>query len=107
MDTCHMSDAGYHVAGDLDGVLAEFDRVVGLRWVKAAHINDSLNPVGAQKDRHAAIGEGTLGTDAILRFITHPALAGIPFELETPQDDEGHGRELAMLRERIAARSVQ
>ena len=107
MDTCHMSDAGYNVSGDLDGVLAEFDRVVGLCRVKAAHINDSFNPVGARKDRHAAIGEGTLGTDAILRFITHPALAGIPFELETPQDDEGHRRELAMLRERIAARSIQ
>lgn len=107
MDTCHMSDAGYDVSGDLDGVLAEFDRVVGLRWVRAAHINDSLNPVGARKDRHAAIGEGTLGTGAILRFVTHPALAGIPFELETPQDDEGHGRELAMLRERIAVRSIR
>jgi len=101
MDTCHMSDSGYDVAGDLEGVLAEFDRVIGLGRVKAAHINDSLNPVGAKKDRHALIGEGTLGREAILRFITHPGLCRIPFALETPTDDAGHGAEIAMLRNAI------
>lgn len=101
MDTCHMSDGGYDVAGDLEGVLAEFDRIVGLDRVKAAHINDSLNIVGARKDRHALIGEGTLGTEAIVRFISHPKLRHLPFALETPTDDKGHGAEIAMLRKRI------
>lgn len=102
LDTCHMSDAGYDVAGDLEGVLEELAQTVGLSRVKAAHINDSMNPVGARKDRHAAIGEGSLGVEAILRFLTHPSLRGIPFELETPRDDAGHGREIALLRERAA-----
>jgi len=101
LDTCHMSDAGYDVAEDLDGVLAELDRTVGLHRVKAAHINDSLNPRGARKDRHAALGEGTLGLPAILRFLTHPAIQGLPCVLETPWDDEGHGKELALLRENL------
>lgn len=101
MDTCHMSDAGYDVAGDLEGVLAAFDRIVGLERVKAAHINDSLNPVGARKDRHALIGEGSLGTEAIARFISHQKLQHLPFALETPTDDRGHGAEIAMLRQRI------
>jgi len=101
MDTCHMSDAGYDVSGDLDAVLTEFDRIVGLDRVKAAHINDSLNGVGAKKDRHARIGKGTLGTDGIVDFITHPALRHIPFALETPTDDAGHGAEIAMLRRAI------
>jgi deoxyribonuclease-4 len=81
--------------------LAEFDRIVGLDRVKAAHINDSLNIVGARKDRHALIGEGTLGTEAIVRFISHPKLRHLPFALETPTDDKGHGAEIAMLRKRI------
>ena len=101
MDTCHMSDAGYDVAGDLEGVLSAFDRIVGLDRVKAAHINDSLNPVGARKDRHALIGEGTIGRDAICRFITHPALRHLPFALETPTDANGHGEEITMLRKVI------
>lgn len=98
LDTCHVSDAGYDIGGDLDGVLAEFDRVIGLERLKAVHINDSMNPLGAKKDRHALIGEGTLGTEAIVRCITHPALAGLPFLLETPNDDAGHGEEIALLR---------
>ena len=98
MDTCHMSDAGYDIIGDLDGVLEEFDRVVGLARLRAVHINDSMNPPGSRKDRHARIGEGTLGTEAILRVITHPALQGLPFLLETPTDDAGHGEEIALLR---------
>lgn len=98
LDTCHVSDGGYDIAGDLDGVLEEFDRVVGLSRLKAVHINDSMNPLGSHKDRHALIGEGTIGTEALVRVLTHPALAGLPFLLETPTDDAGHGREIAMLR---------
>ena len=98
MDTCHMSDGGYDVIGDLDGVLAEFDRAVGLDRLYAVHINDSMNPPGSRKDRHARIGEGTLGTETIVRFLTHPALRHLPFVLETPTDDAGHGEEIALLR---------
>jgi len=101
MDTCHMSDAGYDVANGLGEVLAEFDCVIGLERIKAAHINDSLHSVGARKDRHALIGEGTLGMEAIVRFISHPALRHLPFVLETPTDDKGHGAEIAMLRQKI------
>lgn len=98
LDTCHVSDGGYDIAGDLDGVLEAFDRVVGLARLRAVHINDSMNPLGSRKDRHARIGEGILGTEAILRVITHPALRGLPFLLETPTDDAGHGEEIALLR---------
>ncbi|MCI9444653.1 MAG: deoxyribonuclease IV [Oscillospiraceae bacterium] len=101
LDTCHISDGGYDIAGDLDGVLEAFDRTVGLSRLKAVHINDSLNPCGSHKDRHALIGEGTIGTEAILRVIRHPALEGLPFILETPTDDKGHGEEIARLRERL------
>ena len=102
LDTCHVSDGGYDIVNGLDGVLEEFDRVVGLSRLKAVHINDSMNPPGSRKDRHALIGEGTIGTEAIVRIITHPALAGLPFLLETPTDDKGHGEEIAMLRAKIA-----
>ena len=98
MDTCHMSDAGYDILGNLDGVLEEFDRVVGLERLCAVHINDSMNPLGARKDRHARIGEGTLGEAFFARLITHPKLCCLPFVLETPNDDAGHGVEIARLR---------
>ena len=98
MDTCHISDGGYDIIGNLDAVLEEFDRVVGLSRLHAVHINDSMNPPGSRKDRHACIGEGTLGTETILHFLTHPALKGLPFLLETPTDDVGHGEEIALLR---------
>lgn len=101
LDTCHVSDAGYDIKNDLDGVLEEFDRVVGLDRLLAVHINDSLNPLGARKDRHARIGEGTIGTEAIIRVIAHPALRHLPFVLETPTDDAGHGEEIALLRSRL------
>ena len=101
LDTCHVSDGGYDIVNDLDGVLAEFDRIIGLDRLKAIHVNDSMNPRGSHKDRHALIGEGTIGTDAIVRIIAHPALKGLPFLLETPTDDAGHGAEIAMLRERL------
>lgn len=99
LDTCHVSDAGYDIAGNLDGVLAEFDRVIGLDRLKAVHVNDSLNPLGAHKDRHARIGEGYLGAEALGRVVRHPALAGLPFVLETPNELEGYAREIALLKE--------
>ena len=99
LDTCHVNDAGYDIVGDLDGVLTEFDRVIGLDRLKAIHINDSLNPLGAKKDRHARIGEGYIGTEAFARIITHPALRGLPFVLETPNELDGYAREIALLRE--------
>lgn len=102
MDTCHVSDAGYDIVNDLDGVLTEFDRIVGLDRLKALHINDSKNPLGAHKDRHEKIGLGTLGTETILRVMEHPALRDKPFNLETPNDLDGYAAEIAMLKERWA-----
>ena len=98
MDTCHVSDAGYDIINDLDGVLEEFDRIVGLDKLYAMHINDSLNPAGAHKDRHAKIGEGHLGVDTIVNVITHPKLKHVPFILETPNELEGYAAEIALLR---------
>ena len=97
LDTCHISDGGYDIAAGLDGVLTEFDRVIGLSRLRAVHLNDSLNPPGSRKDRHACIGQGTLGLEAIVRVLTHPALRDLPFLLETPTDDAGHGKEIALL----------
>lgn len=99
MDTCHISDAGYDIAGDIEGVLTEFDRVIGLERLKAVHINDSMNPLGAHKDRHARIGEGYLGEAAFGRIINHPALRDLPFILETPNDLAGYAREIGRLKE--------
>lgn len=99
LDTCHVSDAGYDIVNNLDGVLAEFDRVIGLGRLKAIHINDSKNPLGAHKDRHEKIGEGTLGTETILRVMRHEALKELPFYLETPNELEGYEREIRMLKE--------
>ena len=98
LDTCHVSDGGYDIVGDLDGVLEEFDRVIGLSRLKAIHLNDSLNPRGAKKDRHARIGEGTIGLEAMARIINHPALADLPFCLETPNELDGYAREIALLK---------
>ena len=99
LDTCHVHDAGYDIAGDLDGVLTRFDKAVGLDRIRAVHINDSKNPLGARKDRHEKIGLGAIGTEAILRVMTHPALRDKPFYLETPNELEGYAREIAMLKE--------
>ena len=99
MDTCHISDAGYDIAGDIDGVLTEFDRVIGLERLKAVHINDSMNPLGAHKDRHARIGEGYLGEAAFGRIINPPALRDLPFCLESPNDLAGYAREIGRLKE--------
>lgn len=100
LDTCHVWDAGYDIVNDLESVLREFDRVVGLKRLKAVHINDSMNTLGSHKDRHARIGEGQIGTEAFVRIINHPALRELPFILETPNDDAGWTKEIAMLREK-------
>ena len=99
LDTCHIWDAGYDIVDDLDGVLSEFDRVIGLERLKAVHLNNSLNDRGSHKDRHARITEGRIPLDAIVRIIRHPALNGLPFILETPNDDAGYAQEIALLRE--------
>lgn len=98
LDTCHVSDAGYDIAGDLGGVFDEFDRVIGLGRLKALHLNDSLNPMGSHKDRHARIGEGSLGLDAFRAIMLEPRLSGLPMILETPNDLDGYAREIALLR---------
>jgi deoxyribonuclease-4 len=103
LDTCHVHDAGYDIIGDLDGVLAEFDRVIGLARLRAIHVNDSKNPRGARKDRHEKIGEGCIGTEAIVRVMTHPALRHLPFYLETPNELDGYEREIRLLKERVEA----
>lgn len=102
LDTCHVWDGGYDIVHDLDGVLDEFDRVIGLSRLKAVHLNDSINGLGSHKDRHAKIGEGQIGLDALVNVVCHPALEGIPFILETPKDDEGWKREISLLRERYS-----
>lgn len=98
-DTCHVWDGGYDIVNDLDGVLGEFDRIIGLDKLKAIHLNDSMNSLGAHKDRHAKIGEGHIGADALIRVINHPKLRGLPVILETPNDIEGYAREIKFLRE--------
>ncbi|MDR0923476.1 MAG: deoxyribonuclease IV [Hungatella sp.] len=98
LDTCHVWDAGYDIAGDLDGVLNRFDQIVGLDKLKAIHLNDSQNPLGAHKDRHAKIGEGFIGFEALKRMTVHPALKSLPFYLETPNDLSGYAKEIAMMR---------
>ena len=98
LDTCHVSDAGYALAEDLDGVLMEFDRVIGLNRLKAIHLNDSLNPCGTHKDRHARIGEGCIGLEALRRVVNHPALKDLPFCLETPNELPGYAAEIALMR---------
>lgn len=99
LDTCHIWDGGYDIVHHLDEVLTEFDRVIGLSRLKAIHLNDSQNPLGARKDRHARIGEGCIGKDALIRVISHPALKNLPFYLETPNELPGYAEEIAMLRE--------
>lgn len=101
LDTCHVFAAGYDIVHDLDGVLEEFDRVLGLQLLRAIHLNDSMMPFGSHKDRHAAIGEGEIGLDTLLRVLSHPALKELPFYLETPFDEEGHKKEIAMLRREL------
>ena len=99
LDTCHVWDGGYDIVNHLDEVLTEFDRTIGLSRLKAIHLNDSLNPLGAHKDRHARIGEGYIGKEALIRIINHPALRKLPFYLETPNELDGYAAEIALLRE--------
>ena len=98
LDTCHVWDAGYDIAGDLDGALEEFDQIIGLERLKAIHLNDSLNPCGAAKDRHARIGEGYIGFEALARVVCHPKLRHLPFYLETPNELDGYAKEIRMMR---------
>ncbi|MGG7097001.1 deoxyribonuclease IV [Clostridium sardiniense] len=98
LDTCHVYDAGYDIVNDLDGVLEEFDRVIGLDRLRAIHLNDSKNPFGSHKDRHEKIGEGNIGLEAIKRIINHPKLRHLPFFLETPNELEGYKNEIELLR---------
>jgi len=98
LDTCHVWDGGYDIVGDLDGVLAEFDRVVGLERLKAIHLNDSMNVLGAHKDRHEKIGKGKIGLKGLAAVINHPKLRDLPFYLETPCDLQGYKEEIAMLK---------
>lgn len=100
LDTCHVWDAGYDIVNQLDEVLTEFDQVIGLSCLKAVHLNDSQNPLGARKDRHARIGEGYIGLEALVRVINHPALKKLPFYLETPNELDGYAREIALLKSR-------
>ncbi len=99
LDTCHVFDGGYDIVNDLDGVLNQFDRVIGLEKLRAIHLNDSLNPFGSHKDRHARIGEGVIGFEALARIINHPQLRELPFYLETPNELPGHQKEIARLRD--------
>ena len=99
LDTCHVWDGGYDIVNVLDDALNEFDRVIGLDRLKAVHFNDSMNDCGSHKDRHAKIGEGKIGAEAMRRVALHPLLEGRPFILETPNDDEGYRREIQMVRE--------
>ncbi len=100
LDTCHVYDGGYDIVNDLDGVLAEFDRVIGLERLKAIHLNDSKNPFASHKDRHEKIGQGALGLDAMVRIINHPKLRHLPFYLETPNELDGYAAEIRLLREK-------
>lgn len=98
LDTCHIYDGGYDIVNDLDGVLESFDKVIGLERLKAIHLNDDKNPMGSQKDRHEKIGKGTIGLETFERIINHPALRGLPFYLETPNDLAGYKEEIEILK---------
>ena len=98
-DTCHVNDAGYDLVNDYEGVLAQFDKILGLDQIAVIHVNDSMNPLGAHKDRHARIGEGHIGQEALIRVVQHPALKDLPFYLETPNELDGYAKEIALMRE--------
>ena len=101
LDTCHIFSAGYDIVNNLDEVLNQFDEIIGLDRLKTIHLNDSMMGFGEKKDRHSVIGEGKIGLDAIINFMTHPKIKDLPFFLETPLEDEGHKKEIKMLRDII------
>ena len=103
LDTCHIFAAGYDIVHDLDSVMTEFDKNIGLSRLKAVHLNDSLMPFASHKDRHAKIGEGEIGQEALIRFINHPAVRKLPFILETPNDLDGYEKEIALMRKNYTA----
>ncbi len=98
IDTCHIHDGGYDIVNNLDGVIDEFDKTIGLKYLKAIHLNDSMNPLGAHKDRHEKIGEGHIGLDTFKSIVNHPALCDIPFYLETPNELDGYKKEIEILK---------
>lgn len=98
LDTCHLYSAGYDIVNDLDGVLEKFDKIIGIERLKAIHLNDSKTEFGSKKDRHAGIGEGNIGLEAIMRVVKHPQLKDLPFFLETPFEPEGHQKEIELIR---------
>lgn len=101
MDLCHVFSAGYDIQNDLDGVLAKFDKIVGIGWLRSIHLNDSIMPLASRKDRHCPVGQGEIGLQAIIDVLLNPYLKNLPFFTETPLDEEGHRKEIAMLRERV------
>ena len=101
LDTCHVNDGGYDVTNNFYGILEEFDKIIGIDRLKAIHLNDSKNPLGAHKDRHEKIGEGHLTLDGIVSVITHPVVSKLPIVLETPNDLDGYAREIALLKEKV------
>ena len=103
LDTCHILAAGYDIVHDLDSVMTEFDKNIGLSRLKAVHLNDSLMPFASHKDRHAKIGEGEIGQEALIRFINHPTVRKLPFILETPNDLDGYEKEIALMRKNYTA----
>ena len=103
LDTCHVWDGGYDIVNDLDGVLNEFDRIIGLERLKAIHLNDSMNGLGSHKDRHAKIGEGQIGKAALIRVVCHPLLKHLPFYLETPNELDGYAAEIQLMRQASVA----
>lgn len=101
LDTCHVFCAGYDIVGDLDGVLTDFDKTIGLDRLKAIHLNDTMNPFASHKDRHEKIGKGAIGMEAFIRIINHPALCSLPFFLETPNELDGYAEEIKLLRDKF------
>lgn len=99
LDTCHVWDGGYDIANHLDDVLEEFDKIIGLNRLRAIHLNDSQNPLGAHKDRHARLGEGHIGIETFKKIVTHPILGKLPFYMETPNDLDGYAKEIKMMRD--------
>ena len=101
IDTCHMHSAGYDIVNNLEGVLDEIDRIVGISRIGGVHVNDNMNDFACHKDRHAQIGEGSIGLDAIAAIVSNDRLAGLPFSLETPNELDGYAAEIKMIREKI------